>query len=277
MTGQDRRDTVRNPPVDRHSQSNEARFSVLSDDDAGYYRWQAAKVALITSVLHALSCRGTLADVGCFTGVATEQFSRAGFDRAVGFDVSRKALAQAASRGIEPRVWSIGQGPCPAADGEFSCVVAADIIEHIVDTDAFLEELHRILAPGGLLLVTTPNLGFWLSRLRLLLGKPPWSYPGASSTVRENVMVDLNHIRVTTVREWSALFRARGFRVKEVKGWTIFGGFGNTLGVRLKRAVNRVATRVPALAFGLLFVLEQIPRTLSDAEAATARIPARTC
>jgi SAM-dependent methyltransferase len=241
-----------------HAGHNRARFSNLVDDEKEYFRWQSEKVDLLVSTLQQLNPRGTLADIGCFTGAATVAYRSTGFDHAVGFDSSRDALSLAAAKGIEARAWRIGEDLCPAAHSEFDFVVAADIIEHIVDTDAFLWELWRILRPDGFLLLTTPNLGFWMSRLRLLLGKPPWSYPGASSTVRDDLMVDLNHIRITTRREWEALFRARSFELERRRGWSILGAKGNHIGVRARRMIDRWATKFPDLAFGLLFVLRKV-------------------
>ena len=243
--------------LDRHVSHNRDRFTNLVDEEQEYFRWQSEKIDLLVSTLQDLGPRGTLADVGCFTGMATQAFRSTGFKRAIGFDLSHEALKLAAARGIQPRAWRIGEEPCPAADSEFNVIVAADIIEHIVDTDGFLCELWRILKPEGFLLVTTPNLGFWISRLRLLVGKPPWSYPGASSTVREDLMVDLNHIRITTRREWEALFRARSFKVERESGWSILGAKGDQIGVRARRMIDRWATRYPDLAYGLLFVLRK--------------------
>lgn len=203
--------------TDGHIRHNEERFTSLVADEKEYFRWQTEKVNLIASILRELKLGGALADVGCFTGLASASYQATGFDSAIGFDSSREALTLAAARGIESRLWRIGEERCPAADSEFNAVVAADVIEHILDTDAFLCELWRILHADGLMVLTTPNLAFWISRLRLLLGKPPWSYPGSSSTVKADLMVDLNHIRITTRREWESLFRARSFEIVDVR------------------------------------------------------------
>ena len=257
----DVRDTKVEAIIATHATHNLERFSNLVDDEKEYFRWQSEKVNLLVSTLHQLNPRGILADIGCFTGLPTVSYRSTGFDHAVGFDSSRDALSLAAARGIEPRPWRIGEEPCPAVPAEFDFVVAAYIIEHVVDTDEFLFELWRILKPGGFLILTTPNLGFWISRLRLLLGKPPWSYPGASSTVREDLMVDLNHIRITTRREWEALFRARSFEVERRRGWSILGAKGDQAGVRARRMIDRWATMFPDLAYGLLFVLRKVDST----------------
>ena len=245
--------------TDTHIRLNEDWFSNLAADEKEYFRWQSEKVNLVAAILRDRKPGGVLADIGCFTGIAAATYHATGFDRTVGFDSSMEALKLAATRGIESRLWRIGEEPCPAAESEFKAIVAADVIEHIVDTDGFLSELWRILAADGLLIVTTPNLAFWLSRLRLLLGKPPWSYPGASSTVKADLMIDLNHIRITTRREWEALFRARSFEVEDVRGWSLLHAKGNGAGTRLRQLVDRCVTGTPELAFGLLFVLRKIP------------------
>jgi SAM-dependent methyltransferase len=243
---------------DSHLRHNEETFAGLVAGEKEYFRWQSAKVELIASTLRSLKPHGVLADVGCFTGLASAIYHAAGFQRTIGFDSSRDALAVAGTRGVECRFWRIGQEPCPAKESAFDAMVVADVIEHIVDTDGFLDELWRVLKPDGVLILTTPNLAFWLSRLRLLRGKPPWSYPGPSSTVKADLMVDLNHIRITTRSEWKALFRARSFQVVETRGWSILHAQGNSIGMRIRRFIDRRLTVFPDLAFGLLFVLRKM-------------------
>ncbi len=48
-------------------------------------------------------------------------------------------------------------GPLPLADGEASAAWAGEVLEHVVDVGAFAGELRRVVAPGGPLLVTTPD------------------------------------------------------------------------------------------------------------------------
>ena len=98
-------------------------------------------------------------------------------------------------------------------------VVAGDVIEHIFDTDMFLSELHRILRPGGVLILTTPNLAWWWSRLRLLAGRPPAGVGGASFVHRCDSAIDIKHLRVLPPSEWKHLFNQHGFSVEQAIGF----------------------------------------------------------
>lgn len=59
------------------------------------------------------------------------------------------------------------------SDNYADLVIAQEIIEHLFDTDHFLSEVHRVLKPGGILIISTPNLASLKNRLRLLVGKYP--------------------------------------------------------------------------------------------------------
>jgi SAM-dependent methyltransferase len=59
--------------------------------------------------------------------------------------------------------------PLPYGDGEFELVVCCEGIEHLEHQYAFARELARVLAPGGTLILTTPNICNAASRLRFLI------------------------------------------------------------------------------------------------------------
>ncbi len=56
---------------------------------------------------------------------------------------------------------------------KFDLVIAAEVVEHIVDTDAFLEHCADVLKPCGVLILTTPHLLFGGNRLLMLVGRRP--------------------------------------------------------------------------------------------------------
>jgi SAM-dependent methyltransferase len=59
---------------------------------------------------------------------------------------------------VEPDlVWDLDVYPYPLPRGHFERIYAHDVIEHLADLQAFLEEVHALLAPGGSVELTTPH------------------------------------------------------------------------------------------------------------------------
>lgn len=75
--------------------------------------------------------------------------------------------------GIEFRQHDCNEGLPFLDDSRFDVVFAGEVIEHIYDDVRFLDEIYRILAPGGILALTTPNLFFLPSRLLFPFGCLP--------------------------------------------------------------------------------------------------------
>jgi SAM-dependent methyltransferase len=105
-------------------------------------------------------------DLGSGTGAFTAVLAEAGA-QPIGAEVAETAVARARAEHpeLEFRVVPI-DGPLPFEDNSFDLVWSSEVIEHVADTARWLSEVRRVLAPGGRLLLTTPNHG----RLRVLVG-----------------------------------------------------------------------------------------------------------
>jgi 2-polyprenyl-3-methyl-5-hydroxy-6-metoxy-1,4-benzoquinol methylase len=130
--------------------------------------------------------RGRVLDVGCWDGQFTSQIVEP--QGVVGIDVSLRALRAAATRGFLPLRAQV-EAALPFQDGTFATVIAAEIIEHVFDTQAVLNELARVLQPGGWLAITTPNLVALSGRAQLLVGRTPHNIefdasPGTAGHIR---------------------------------------------------------------------------------------------
>lgn len=206
------------PHEDRSvSEANRLVFNSIQegeDHEAG-----AVKALAVIRVLETVQPRARVADIGCHNGVYTAMYARvSGVEAAEGFDVAEKALEVASKRGLHVSLWEAGAEPCPVENGRYDVAIASEVIEHIVNTEFFVGEMRRILKDRGYVILTTPNLYYWLNRLKFVLAKTPWNYPGVSSEFKRDRNINTEHIRVNGVKEWSSFFEARGFEIVRVEG-----------------------------------------------------------
>lgn len=142
-------------------------------------------------------------DLGCGEGTFTPELARAGADSVTGADVAEAALVRARRR--DPDVEFIRvpfDGPLPFPDGAFTLVWASEVLEHLADTARFLSDIRRVLAPGGRLLLTTPNHG----RVRVLAqGMERFSEPLG------------DHLHLYTRRSLSTVLTELGFAPVSVR------------------------------------------------------------
>jgi 2-polyprenyl-6-hydroxyphenyl methylase/3-demethylubiquinone-9 3-methyltransferase len=109
----------------------------------------------------------TVLDLGCGGGFMAEALSRRGA-AVVGIDPAEKAIAIARSHGASQNrsiKYLVGVGETlPLADGSMDYVVCVDVLEHVADLGQVINEVHRVLRPGGVFLFDTINRT-WLASL----------------------------------------------------------------------------------------------------------------
>ena len=114
---------------------------------------------------------GRLLDVGCGTG----DFLRTARDRGwdvQGTELSRDAIETARADGLSVVGGEIWEAALPTAS--FDVVTSWHVLEHVPDPRRFMGEIHRILRPGGRLILATPNLDDRIFRLAYLLARGRW-------------------------------------------------------------------------------------------------------
>jgi len=115
----------------------------------------------------------SIIDIGCGRGFLLQQLlARDPSLTAYGVELSSMLAREARAAGIDVFEQNVEAG-IPLPDNSIDVAVLGEVIEHVFDPDACVEEMRRILRPGGTLIVTTPNLASWLNRLLVLFGVQP--------------------------------------------------------------------------------------------------------
>jgi len=110
-------------------------------------------------------------DVGCGAGLLAEPLARLGA-KVTAVDAAPELIAVA-------RDHAIGQGlqidyratGVEDVGGQFDLVTSMEVIEHVADPQGFIDALAALLAPGGLMILSTPNKTAWSKLLTITLAE----------------------------------------------------------------------------------------------------------
>ena len=164
--------------------------------------WRPEAQARLELINRLHPTRGALLDVGCsagwFMGVAQD----AGW-KVAGIDVSGPAVKYSRSCGFDAKVATLdNHGFAPAS---FDVITMFDCIEHMPSPMRALQAVRSLLAPGGIVMLTTPNVDGFFPRLTYqIFGRPfgAWDHPGPPG-----------HIYQFGMRTMSAALDRSGFAV----------------------------------------------------------------
>jgi SAM-dependent methyltransferase len=196
-----------------------------------------------------------IVDLGLSRGLLLERFRRYAGVTLGGIEIDPTEVEHARARGLEPLQHFVNvfdgdvlTARLPYEDGSADVVLAGEILEHMVDTEGFLREIHRTLAPGGALVLSTPNILWAKHRVRLLAGR----YPDALE-YRSRYGTDFGHVRIFGPEQLRELLGESDFTDVTLLGNRI-GPISTVASAPalVARALDRLADRYPSGAETLI-------------------------
>jgi 2-polyprenyl-6-hydroxyphenyl methylase/3-demethylubiquinone-9 3-methyltransferase len=145
-------------------------------------------------------------DIGCDTGEFASALARLSGGDAYGVDVAARPLRRAQELGVKVSHGDLSQAPEHFEN--FALVTAIDVIEHVPDPAALLQEIRGRLADGGLVYLETPN---WRSAV-YAVGSVGARLLGSRPRAAFDRLFPPEHVQYFTPDGLSALVTRMGFR-----------------------------------------------------------------
>lgn len=174
--------------------------TLLAAEHLVRYRW-AATAAAEADVL----------DAACGVGYGTQLLARAAAKSATGVDLSEQAVATARERyGEEASFLVADAAELPLDTDSIDLAVCFETIEHVERPERVFTELRRVLRPGGVLLVSSPNRGV----------SPPHNPHHVREYTRDELAAELAasfpHVELLAQQPWFAAVVAPSHGVGEL-------------------------------------------------------------
>src|SRR5262249_27679766 len=168
---------------------------------ANYYDQARPEVAALVPP----SCHRVL-ELGCGSGRLGDLLTQRGHE-VTGVELVPEVAAVARRRLARVEVMDLEGDDWPFEPASFDAVVAADVLEHLVDPWRVLRRAVALLRPGGVVVASLPNVQNIDVLWRLVRGR--WDY-------RERGILDRGHLRFFTLRSIRQLFEQAGLEMVSV-------------------------------------------------------------
>ncbi len=161
----------------------------------------------------------SILDIGCANAGILK--SLASTRELHGVDISEALVKMANANGMKALLHDVESGSLPYPKDTFDAVFCGETIEHQVDTDWLLSEINRVLKPGGVVVLTFPNVRTVLGILMLTFFNIPPMYAARYRA---------SHVRDFTLKTVKMALEKNGFAFERAVGTAFYfpkiGEFG---------------------------------------------------
>ena len=130
-----------------------------------------------------------------------------------GFDISQAAVQAAGTLGLNVGLLT-PDGRTTLADDCCDLAICFEVFEHLLEPELAIQEIRRVLKPGGVLLASVPNSADWFRRLEFLL--TGYFNPGGGPLTSRKTPWNDPHIRFFSPRLFWRFLRQNGFPAIEL-------------------------------------------------------------
>ncbi|MGM0567672.1 MAG: class I SAM-dependent methyltransferase [Elusimicrobiota bacterium] len=198
----------------------------------------------------------TMIDVGCGYGGLTNYISDyLGVAKTYGIDLDKEKIKVAETREIKTEQVNVESEKFPFKDNSVDLVTTFGVFEHLRYYDNLMEESNRVLKKDGYLLCSFPNLGSWIRRVSLLLGRQPRDIeistkkPFGTLGIYDDKF--LNHVHTPTYRAFKEMLEYHEFVILK-KG----GIFPYQYSKKLK-VIDKITAPIPSLCRRIIILAKK--------------------
>ena len=213
----------------------------------------------------------TVLDVGCGDASNYQSWLVNQVAHLKAIDISESGIAQARRIGIDAQIHDLSLR-FPYEDNSVDGAVSIEVLEHLYDPKFTVQEIFRVLKPGGLFVGSVPNNGYFRERLKALTR----AEMSTSITDFSNEWKGA-HIRFYSLKSFTRMFEVSGFQIESVRSngdASIFDGLDAFGGYSMQHVTSLLRRKLPRAA-RLAFLEEMMPSLFAPHIIIRARKPVR--
>lgn len=167
-----------------------------------------------------------LLDVGCNDGKFSLELARKYNAKEIyGLEVDKKSIKKAKKKGIKVYDTDVNK-KFPFKNDFFDVVIANQLVEHLLNPDNLFKEIYRILKPGGVCVIATPNLCSLHNRVFVLFGwqitnispSTKYVFGNPNRGVKSNMLGPYRHLTVFSPGALKEICEFYGLKVEKIYG-----------------------------------------------------------